>query len=143
MSTEQGSDAPSELAFSTWQNYPQKPQKVIQKFRRLGSSNIIRQDLGSESVEQTSTATRTFLTHGNSQDFIDELTKACNRETFYTFEDENNTHYVNRICLLGFTYRETKKYGGAVGDGYDGIGTSLSFILCEYTINYVVDGEAP
>ena len=125
---------PSTITFPAWQSpYPNGPQEVIEVMRRLGSNEVIRQSLGMESQVQTARVIANYDTYSDYESEINKLTKACDKTTFYTFEDVDNEHVVEHFCLLSFRHRARKAKGGLNDDDVS--------VYVQYDLTYLVDGE--
>lgn len=132
-STGNPTGTPTNLDFQMWQNIPQKTRKQIDKLRRVGSDTIIRQYTGAESVITTCLAVAGFNDDAEMDTLIDNVRKACDETTKYTWVDGDSTMVVSDVCLLDFTYEVFVGKYSIRGTAYD--------YRVEFTINLVVDNR--
>lgn len=132
-----GSVPPTVIDFDTWQTYPQIPLKVIEVSRRLGSKEIIRQDVGEQTMLQTSTAIKVFKDYDAYKTFVDDMQTACDKTTFYKFLDSDNSYTVPHVTLIDFTHFPKKMKGTLKKLG----ALAQASVVVEFQIRYYVDGD--
>lgn len=136
-------EAPATLEFDTILGLPTAPRKVIEYTRRLGSSKIIRQELGEEAIPTSCTLQKVFEPEGmlgtiSADEFIADLNAACDPTTFYTLEANNNSTGVSfsNVAILDVNYTQKIVRGVFTNGNVE----SESVLLVEFTLTLIIDG---
>lgn len=128
---------PPQIIFHGYQGTIQPAKKRIEYLRRLGSSHLIKQDLGVESNESNIMLWKGFTDDIAVDAFIDDLNNALAPEAFYQFEDDSMPIAISSVSIIDYTYRITR------GEYCTTNGDYPIFIIVNMTLMASIEPAAP
>jgi len=136
---------PDTLLFENWENFPELPKKIITTTRRLGSRQVIRQEIGEESNLTTCNVTVGFEDSEDEQGmesaklFVESVRKAMDPTTYYTLTDSGGNitiYHVMIVDILSYRIKRVKGYHGLTGT--ESLDENIAVL--EMSLSCMVDG---